>query len=195
MASTVASSALTRAPTGGDTQAKLNVLTEHFNTFFGDLEEETAVRKKAEDTRLVRLDKELSRIEKSISAESRRRIDAVKAVQVQFEERLEALQQSFKDQLKGNTEAIQRELAGLREKIIALEKRMDDERESREREIQKHNRTVLEKFEEHTKEFEIEKVLIRKGTASGHVPVIQAPSHTLAGDSAGARSSAPEACG
>jgi hypothetical protein len=147
-----------RAPPGEETQAKLNALSKQFNNFFEDLEEETAVRKRAEVSRVERIERELGRLEKAINIETRRRVEATKAVQAQFEIRLDEIQVKFRDQIKVNTEALQAELVMLNGKIQSLEVRMDEERDNREREIQKHNKDVLEKFDAHTKEFEIEKV-------------------------------------
>lgn len=146
-----------RAPPGEETVTKLNALSSQFNNFFGDLEEETAVRKKAEDSRVARIERELGRLEKAINIETRRRIEATKALQVQFEERLDGIQAAFREQIKSNTEALHAEIAALNDKIGQLEVRMDEERENREREIQRHNKDVLDKFDAHTREFEIEK--------------------------------------
>lgn len=146
-----------RQPPGEETQRKLNALSSQFNAFFPDLKEETAVRKKAEDVRIARIERELGRLEKAISVEARRRIEATKAVQLKFEEKLDAIQVDFRAQIKTNTEGLQAEIAALHEKIAALEVRMDEERDNREREVQRHNKEVLEKFDAHTKEFEVEK--------------------------------------
>lgn len=146
-----------RAPPGEETQTKLNALSNQFDNFFGDLEEETAVRKKAEDSRVTRIERELGRLEKAINVETRRRIEATKAIQLQYEEKLEAMQTSFREQIKASTDALRAEIRGLHDHIARLEARMDEERENREREIQRHNHDVLSKFDAHTKEFEIEK--------------------------------------
>ncbi|KAG8458125.1 hypothetical protein KFE25_011680 [Diacronema lutheri] len=161
MASTVmtgTTSFSSRAPPGEETQTKLNALSNQFDNFFGDLEEETAVRKKAEDSRVTRIERELGRLEKAINVETRRRIEATKAIQLQYEEKLEAMQTSFREQIKASTDALRAEIRGLHDHIARLEARMDEERENREREIQRHNHDVLSKFDAHTKEFEIEKV-------------------------------------
>ena len=150
-----------RAPPGEETQAKLNALSTQFNTFFGDLEEETAVRKHAEVSRIERIERELGRLEKAINVETRRRVEATKAVQAQFEARLEEIQVNFRTQIKANSEALQAELATLNDRIALLEVRMNEERDNREREIQNHNKDVIGKFDVHTKEFEIEKARAR----------------------------------
>lgn len=169
MASTATSGVFMRgAPPGEETQTKLNALSEQFNNFFGDLEEETAVRKKAEESRFVRIERELGRLEKAINVETRRRIEATKLLQQQFEDKIDALQHSFRDELKKNTEMLQAQITDLNEKVGELEVRMDEERENREREIQRHNKDVLEKFDAHTKEFEVEKVRApRESAAAG----------------------------
>ncbi|KAJ1629211.1 SF-assemblin/beta giardin-domain-containing protein [Pavlovales sp. CCMP2436] len=147
-----------RALPGEETQTKLNALSDQFNKFFGDLGEETAVRKKAEESRFARVERELGRLEKAVNVETRRRIESTKAIQQQFEERLEELQNSFRAQIKTNTDDLQAQVLALNAHVAVLEVRMDEERENREREIQRHNKDVLEKFDAHTKEFEIEKV-------------------------------------
>mmetsp|Transcript_17351 Transcript_17351/g.44878 ORF Transcript_17351/g.44878 Transcript_17351/m.44878 type:complete len:273 (+) Transcript_17351:2-820(+) len=160
MASTAATSGvfMRGPPPGEETQTKLNALSEQFNSFFGDLEEETAVRKKAEESRFVRIERELGRLEKAINVETRRRIEATKLLQQQFEDKIDALQHSFREELKKNTEMLQAQIVELNSKVGELEVRMDEERENREHEIQRHNKDVLEKFDAHTKEFEVEKV-------------------------------------
>jgi hypothetical protein len=64
------------------TSGRLNALADDFNTFYGDLEEETKIRKQAEEKRVSRLERELGKIERVIRTETKRRIEASKALQV-----------------------------------------------------------------------------------------------------------------
>jgi hypothetical protein len=64
------------------TSGRLNALADDFNNFYGDLEEETKMRKQAEEKRVSRLERELGKIERVIRTETKRRIEASKALQV-----------------------------------------------------------------------------------------------------------------
>eukprot|EP00962_Isochrysis_galbana_P027630 scaffold8686_cov100-Isochrysis_galbana.AAC.2 len=64
------------------TSGRLNALADDFNNFYGDLEEETKIRKQAEEKRVSRLELELGKIERVIRTETKRRIEASKSLQV-----------------------------------------------------------------------------------------------------------------
>ena len=64
------------------TTGRLNALADDFNNFYGDLEDETKIRKQAEEKRVSRLERELGKIERVIGTETKRRIEASKALQV-----------------------------------------------------------------------------------------------------------------
>ena len=73
---------------------KLNAMADDFNNFYGDLEEETTIRKQAEEQRVVRMERELGKIENVLATETKRRIEASKALQTMFEAKVQALLQA-----------------------------------------------------------------------------------------------------
>jgi len=67
MATKSLASAATSRRTGGSAQNttnRLNNLADNFNHFYGDLEEETTIRKQAEEQRVVRLEREMGKVER-----------------------------------------------------------------------------------------------------------------------------------
>ena len=52
------------------TTGKLNSMADNFNNFYGDLEEETTVRKQAEEARVARIERECGKIERVIATET-----------------------------------------------------------------------------------------------------------------------------
>mmetsp|Transcript_39589 Transcript_39589/g.79129 ORF Transcript_39589/g.79129 Transcript_39589/m.79129 type:complete len:286 (-) Transcript_39589:157-1014(-) len=137
---------------------KLNAMADNFNTFYGDLEEETSLRKQAEETRAVRIERELEKIEQVLATETKRRIEAGKALQNMFEAKVQAMQKEFKAELRACFEPLQSQIDALVSRVELLEVTMENERRDREKEIQKANKEVLDKFSVHQKQFEIEKV-------------------------------------
>lgn len=106
----------------------------------------------------MRMERELEKIEQVIATETKRRIEASKALQVMFEAKLTAMQAQFKKDLREAFEPLQTQIDALVGRVEKLEETMAHERRDREKEIQRANKEVLDKFREHQKEFEVEKV-------------------------------------
>ena len=153
LAPTTKSTATNRSVSG-----KLNAMADDFNNFYGDLEEETTIRKQAEEQRVVRMERELGKIENVLATETKRRIEASKALQTMFEAKVLAMQREFKAELRGAFEPLQSQIDALVGRVEQLELTMENERRDREKEIQKANKEVLDKFAVHQKQFEVEKV-------------------------------------
>ncbi len=156
----VARSATTKHTSGTSRSisGKLNVMADDFNNFYGDLEEETTIRKQAEEQRVINMEKELVKIEQVLSTETKRRIEAGKALQNMFEAKVQALQKRFKADLRECFEPLQSQIDALVSRVELLELTMENDRRDREKEIQKANKEVLDKFAVHQKQFEVEKV-------------------------------------
>merc|ERR1719247_3725186 len=144
--------------TNRSVSGKLNAMADDFNNFYGDLEEETTIRKQAEEQRVLRMERELSKTESVLATETNRRIEASKALQLMFEAKVIALQKEFKAELRGAFEPLQAQIDALVGRVEQLELTMENERRDREKEIQKANKEVLDKFAVHQKQFEVEKV-------------------------------------
>ena len=124
--SVAASTTNTRKTTGStrSVQGRLNAMADDFNTFYGDLEEETTIRKKAEEDRVARMEREVSKIEKVLATETKRRIEASKALQTMFETKITALQQDFKEELRTVFEPLQGQIDALVGRVETIEKTM-----------------------------------------------------------------------
>ena len=83
---------------------------------------------------------------------------ASKALQVMFEAQLVVLQKDFKEQLRSKYEPLQMQIDELIHRVERLEKVMEEEKRDREIEIQKANKEIRDLFNEHEKQFEVEKV-------------------------------------
>ena len=68
------------------------------------------------------------------------------------------MQREFKAELRGAFEPLQSQIDALVARVEQLELTMENERRDREKEIQKANKEVLDKFAVHQKQFEVEKV-------------------------------------
>merc|ERR1719484_365766 len=75
-----------------------------------------------------------------------------------FEAKVQAMQREFKAELRGAFEPLQAQIDALVGRVEQLELTMENERRDREKEIQKANKEVLDKFAVHQKQFEVEKV-------------------------------------
>lgn len=148
----------TAASAAASTTGRLNALADDFNNFYGDLEEETKIRKQAEEKRVARLELELGKVERVIRTETKRRIEASKALQVMFEVQLEKLQLEFKESLRESYEPLQAQVDALVARVEQIESTLVEEARDREIQIQKANKEVIDTFNEHAKQFEIEKV-------------------------------------
>jgi chromosome segregation ATPase len=107
------------------TTGKLNALADNFNNFYGDLEEETTVRKQAEEARVARIERECGKLERVIGTETKRRIEASKALQAMFENQLVQLQKEFKEDLREAYEPLQEQIDALIGRVERLEKTME----------------------------------------------------------------------
>lgn len=158
--SVAASTTNTRKTTGSarSVSGRLNAMADDFNNFYGDLDEETTIRKKAEEDRVARMEREIAKIEKVLSTETKRRIEASKALQTMFETKITKLQADFKEDLRQVFEPMQAQIDALVQRVELIEKTMGDEKRDREKEIQRANKEILDKFSAHQKQFEVEKV-------------------------------------
>ena len=107
------------------TTGKLNALADNFNHFYGDLEEETTVRKQAEESRVIRIERECGKLERVIGTETKRRIEASKALQAMFENQLVKIQKEFKEDLRETYEPLQEQIDALIGRVERLEKTME----------------------------------------------------------------------
>ena len=110
--------------TSGTTRSissKLNTMADDFNNFYGDLEEETTIRKQAEEQRVINMEAELVKIEKVLATETKRRIEAGKALQNMFEAKVQALQKRFKADLRECFEPLQSQIDALVSRVELLD--------------------------------------------------------------------------
>eukprot|EP00966_Prymnesium_polylepis_P275706 6370115-Prymnesium_polylepis.1 len=75
-----------------------------------------------------------------------------------FENKITRLQQDFKEELRQVFEPLQTQIDTLVQRVEDIEKTMADEKRDREKEIQRANKEILDKFSIHQKQFEVEKV-------------------------------------
>jgi len=78
--------------------------------------------------------------------------------QVMFEVQLEKLQLEFKESLRESYEPLQAQVDALVARVEQIESTLVEEARDREIQIQKANKEVIDTFNEHAKQFEIEKV-------------------------------------
>ena len=115
------------------------------------------MRKQAEEARVTRIERECGKIERVVATETKRRIEASKALQAMFENQLVQLQKDFREDLREAYEPLQEQIDGLIGRVERLEKTMEEEKRDREKEIQRANKEIIDTFSEHQKQFEVEK--------------------------------------
>jgi len=134
---------------------------------------------------VARMERELGKVETVIAAETRRRIEASKALQVMFESQLEKLQVEFKESLRESYEPLQAkagpapsldalalasplyspsrchqaQIDALVARVETIEATLVEEKRDRELAVQRANRDVVDNFAEHVKQFDVEKVV------------------------------------
>jgi len=173
--SVAASTTNSRKTTGSNrsVSGRLNAMADDFNNFYGDLDEETTIRKKAEEDRVARMEREIAKIEKVLGTETKRRIEASKALQTLFETKITKLQQDFKEDLRQVFEPLQAQIDTLVQRVEDIEKTMGDEKRDREKEIQRANKEILDKFAVHQKQFEVEKVTAERASREAAVVLMK----------------------
>lgn len=116
--------------------AKLEHVTERFAGLWTDLEQEKQNRRIAESTRLQMFQESVTRLEKSLEAEVKRRAESDKQLQVHFEGEIRTLQERSAVQLSEMQVALKGAVESLSNRVQDLHSLIREEREQRRSDIE-----------------------------------------------------------
>ena len=137
---------------------RLDHLASTFTDFYQTLNDETRTRKNADEKRLARIEQEIKKTETALNHEQKRRIEAAKNIQIQTEEQLEQIKDKFKSMIHDAYAPLQAQVDALVQRVEACEQSIASEVANRDAQIQQSVSHIIENFETHSKQFEIEKV-------------------------------------
>jgi predicted DNA-binding WGR domain protein len=111
---------------GGVPASRLTHVAERFSQFYNDLESEKEHRRLAEEQRRTGLVDQVNKLERSMEAEIKRRMEADKALQVTVEAEMKAMQEAHHQQMRdvqmsmnASVDALSRTLADLHRELQA----------------------------------------------------------------------------
>ncbi|MEW5301329.1 MAG: hypothetical protein WDW36_004194 [Sanguina aurantia] len=121
--------------TSGPT-AKLEHVTERFATMWSDLEQEKQSRKLAENSRAQMLQDSITRLEKSLEAEVKRRAESDKQLQSHFEGEIRSLAERQAQQYSEMQGSLRAGVESLTARVSDLHQVVKEEREQRRNDIE-----------------------------------------------------------
>lgn len=110
-----------------NTKARLTGILESFSAFDTDMKIGTRQRREKNEHRISQLTAELTRLEKMLNVEIKRRIELNKSVQSWTEGEIEKVTSTFRDMITERSDAIQGRLTQIVQKIDSLESKFDVE--------------------------------------------------------------------
>mmetsp|Transcript_13822 Transcript_13822/g.24301 ORF Transcript_13822/g.24301 Transcript_13822/m.24301 type:complete len:265 (-) Transcript_13822:549-1343(-) len=128
--------------------AKLEHVTERFANLWADLEQEKQNKRMAESTKFQLFQESMSRIEKSLEAEVKRRAESDKQLQSHFESELKALHDRQLQQFTDLQLALKSAVDSMNQRITDLHALVRDERESRRSDIEHLATSLVSKVNE-----------------------------------------------
>jgi hypothetical protein len=115
---------------------KLAALNERFHGFERQMEVTTKVRKDAEDTQIFSIRDNITRLEKTLNSEVKRRTEANKALQGMFEAQMATVQDKLESGLLERLDALHLAVDSLNERVDAVETDFSQARERYIRDIE-----------------------------------------------------------
>ncbi|CAN0296678.1 unnamed protein product [Pylaiella littoralis] len=109
----------------GSTKARLDGILESFQAFDSDMKTGTRVRREQDEHRIAQLTAELTRLEKTLSQEIKRRVEMNKSVQVWGENEVDQMSERLQSTILARSEAIGSRLDSICSKIDTLEQKFD----------------------------------------------------------------------
>eukprot|EP00927_Polykrikos_kofoidii_P080873 TRINITY_DN77877_c0_g1_i1.p1 TRINITY_DN77877_c0_g1~~TRINITY_DN77877_c0_g1_i1.p1 ORF type:complete len:275 (+),score=62.61 TRINITY_DN77877_c0_g1_i1:70-825(+) len=124
------------AADGDNARSKLATLSERFSGFERQMEMETKGRKDAEETQLNSLRDNIARLEKTLNAEIKRRVEANKALQGMFEAQMATVQDKLEAGLLDRLDHLLGAVTSLNDRVDTVAKDFSQAREQYIRDIE-----------------------------------------------------------
>mmetsp|Transcript_76269 Transcript_76269/g.215866 ORF Transcript_76269/g.215866 Transcript_76269/m.215866 type:complete len:243 (+) Transcript_76269:106-834(+) len=115
---------------------KLAALTEKFSGFERQMEMETKARRDVEDSQTNSLRDNIARLEKTLNAEIKRRVEANKALQGMFEAQMATVQDKLEAGLLDRLDQLHTTVGSLNERVDGVEREFSQAREQYIRDIE-----------------------------------------------------------
>ncbi|KYK62541.1 SF-assemblin/beta giardin protein [Toxoplasma gondii TgCatPRC2] len=119
---------------GQSTRSKLAVLSERIHGFEKQMECEAKQRREGEEGRLLAIREAITKLEKTLNAEIKRRVEANKALQAMFESQLLGVQDKLSSVFVEKFEQLQCALDALNDRLAVVEREFTVEREKQTKE-------------------------------------------------------------
>eukprot|EP00775_Hariotina_reticulata_P010153 gene10153-10311_t len=136
------------SPHGLGPTGKLEHVAERFSAFYSDLEQEKQQRKIQESTRYQTMVESISKLEKGVEAELKRRTEADRQIQLHFEGEIKALQEKLAGNYAELSNAFKNSLEGLARTVQDLHSIIKEEREQRRSDIEHLAASLVNKVNE-----------------------------------------------
>ncbi|OEH77432.1 SF-assemblin [Cyclospora cayetanensis] len=124
------------------TKSKLAVLSERICGFERQMETEAKQRRESEEGRVIAIKEAISKLEKTLNAEIKRRVEANKALQAMFESQLLQVQDKLSQVFVDKFEQLQCGVDALNERISLVEREFAVERDKQAREAEEKNAAI-----------------------------------------------------
>jgi len=128
--------------TGEAAHSKLKAIDERFDGFGMQLDKDSKARKDAEEGQASVLKENVARLEKTLNAEVKRRMEANKALQGMFEAQMATMQDKLEAGLLGRLDQLQEALGSINDRIDTVEKDFGLTREQYVRDIEDRSSLV-----------------------------------------------------
>eukprot|EP00879_Flechtneria_rotunda_P024096 GHRR01025536.1.p1 GENE.GHRR01025536.1~~GHRR01025536.1.p1 ORF type:complete len:222 (+),score=61.04 GHRR01025536.1:295-960(+) len=128
--------------------AKLEHVAERFSAFYTDLEQEKQQRKIQESNRYQAIVDSISKLEKSLEAEVKRRTEADRQIQSHFDAEVKGLQEKLNSNYAELSSAFKTSLEGLARTLQDLHGIIKEEREQRRADIEHLAASLVNKVNE-----------------------------------------------
>eukprot|EP00929_Paragymnodinium_shiwhaense_P023708 TRINITY_DN14785_c0_g1_i4.p1 TRINITY_DN14785_c0_g1~~TRINITY_DN14785_c0_g1_i4.p1 ORF type:complete len:261 (+),score=94.21 TRINITY_DN14785_c0_g1_i4:181-963(+) len=136
-------SQLTAVTEGKDSpRAKLAQLNDRFQGFERQLEQEVKSKKDIEDTQINAIRDNITRLEKTLNSEIRRRVEANKALQAMFDAQMATVQDKLEAGLLDRIDNLQVSIVSMNDRMDAVEKYFSQSREQYVKDIDEKSQLI-----------------------------------------------------
>jgi len=122
--------------------SKLSVMQDQFVNFEREMEEEARLRRSSEESRLSGAKETLLRLEKTLNAEIKRRVEANKALQEMFESQILAVQEKLETGFDERLDKVDEAIGAISDRLGLIERDFAVERDRYVRDIEDKNALV-----------------------------------------------------
>lgn len=139
--------------------SKLSVMQDQFLNFEKEMEEEAKMRRTTEESRLSGAKETLFRLEKTLNAEIKRRVEANKALQEMFESQILSVQEKLETGFDDRLDKVEDAIGTISDRLGVIERDFAIERDRYVRDIEDKNALVARDVNALQTAFENERIV------------------------------------